>query len=396
MPPPRKELCRNFQRGSCQYGNQCKFVHATQQQPRPNISGSGVQTSSQFQRSNIQPQKPNPFGFGVHGSSQPRGSNGLGSKPNHFKPFENKWIRFSPINNGSSQASQQPDHQPSAANHNCTDPESCKRQITEDFEHERPLWKLTCYGHNKSSSCDIVGDISCEELRAAAYDDAKRGLSLQSIVERERSLLNNKLLEFESLLRNPYKVMQNPAIGSQTGFPGPSSGVLSITGSNNPPSVSSFGQLGASLNLGMGIRSATPSYDHRQPNTVQISSKTSGSRADNSILGSSFGTQLPFQSFGNSLASTASFYNGVNGTEEGPLSKPAQSPQAPVLASVQSPIIQNNANSASTAVGQLSSNADTLNIVQSKISLADDSIWLKEEWNPGEIPEEAPPDKYIF
>ena len=31
----------------------------------------------------------------------------------------------------------------------CTDGESCKRQIAEDFQNERPLWKLTCYGHNK-------------------------------------------------------------------------------------------------------------------------------------------------------------------------------------------------------------------------------------------------------
>lgn len=33
-----------------------------------------------------------------------------------------------------------------------------------------------------SSPCDIAGDISYEELRAAAYDDANRGLNLQSIV----------------------------------------------------------------------------------------------------------------------------------------------------------------------------------------------------------------------
>lgn len=31
----------------------------------------------------------------------------------------------------------------------CTDPESCKREIAEDFEHERPVWELTCYGHCK-------------------------------------------------------------------------------------------------------------------------------------------------------------------------------------------------------------------------------------------------------
>lgn len=30
--------------------------------------------------------------------------------------------------------------------------------------------------------CDINGDISYEELQAAAYDDARRGLSVHSIV----------------------------------------------------------------------------------------------------------------------------------------------------------------------------------------------------------------------
>ncbi|KAI3995271.1 hypothetical protein MKX01_032073, partial [Papaver californicum] len=63
----------------------------------------------------------------------------------------------------------------------CTDPELCKRQIAEDLQQERPLWKLTCYGHCKDWLCDINGDISYEEIRASAYDDAKRGLPLPSI-----------------------------------------------------------------------------------------------------------------------------------------------------------------------------------------------------------------------
>ena len=42
-----------------------------------------------------------------------------------------------------------------------------------------PLHFFVC-----SQPCDIVGDVSYEELRAIAYDEAKRGISLQSIVRK--------------------------------------------------------------------------------------------------------------------------------------------------------------------------------------------------------------------
>nr|GEV54816.1 zinc finger CCCH domain-containing protein 16-like isoform X1 [Tanacetum cinerariifolium] len=116
-----------------------------------------------------------PFGFGAQNNNQ------SGSKPNQFKPGDNKWSRFSQANGGNSSAPQKQDNQQSAANHTCTDPQSCKRLISEDFEHEKPLWKLTCYGHIKYGPCDIIGDLSFEELRASAYDDAKRGTGVQSI-----------------------------------------------------------------------------------------------------------------------------------------------------------------------------------------------------------------------
>nr|GMD22879.1 zinc finger CCCH domain-containing protein 16-like isoform X1 [Ipomoea batatas]GMD37015.1 zinc finger CCCH domain-containing protein 16-like isoform X1 [Ipomoea batatas] len=40
---------------------------------------------------------------------------------------------------------------------------------------------IDCYGHQKSGPCNVISDVSYEELRVAAYDDAKRGLNLQLI-----------------------------------------------------------------------------------------------------------------------------------------------------------------------------------------------------------------------
>ncbi|KAI8565922.1 hypothetical protein RHMOL_Rhmol03G0298400 [Rhododendron molle] len=422
--PPRKEPCRNFQRGSCRYGERCKFLHVTQQQPpKANVFGYGVQSSTQLQRSNLQQHKPNSFGFGVQGSPQARGANGFGSKQNQFKPYENTWTRFSPINAGGSQASQQPDNLPPTAHHKCTDPELCKGQISEDFQHERPLWKLTCYGHGKSSPCDISGDISFEELRAAAYDDAKRGLSLQSIVERERTLLNSKLLEFESLLRNPYAVPL--ANATRSVFPGATQSLSSLNAQNStPPPVSSFSQLGASLNTGFGTRQdflltsrlyrvypmlhqlstdvggglATPSENafHSAENSSQTPSVFG---TNNSPFGTAgyLGSQPRNQTFGGSFAvNTATFSNRAISAERNPFSTSAVSPQIPSSASIQSPILSKMLNSAPTAIGQLSENVDLSDNMPKQNGAVDDNIWLKEEWISGEIPEEAPPDRYIF
>ncbi|KAM1027683.1 hypothetical protein ACFX2A_041413 [Malus domestica] len=87
-------------------------------------------------------------------------------KQSQNKPFENKWSRFSSATAAAAPSSQKSDKQAQTTNHTCT--ESCRSIIVGDFKHEKPLWKLTCYGHWKNSPCDIAGDISYEELRAAA------------------------------------------------------------------------------------------------------------------------------------------------------------------------------------------------------------------------------------
>ncbi|CAN0838974.1 Zinc finger CCCH domain-containing protein 16 [Linum grandiflorum] len=372
--PVKREPCRHFQRGSCQFGERCRYLHVVQQQPKPSNPfgfGSGQQQQQQQQQSS------NPFGFGT--------------KQQQFKPFENKWSRSNPSDNGAGRApsstKQQPDSKTQAANHTCTDPESCKRSIAEDFEHERPIWKLTCYGHARSGPCDIVGDISYEELRAAAYEDAKQGMNVQSIVERERNLSNTKLVEFQNLLQTPYVARSGSAVGMQNLFPGAATVGISPTGSSSgPPQVSSFSQLGPSLNTGFAAR--PPSQVNNlfgQPSTFPNSTQNAGIFSTNSIPAGNgpFGVQLGNQQQGSSFPSNVTGF---------PTNSAVASGGSNVFPS-QSFTAQNSISFNLNA--EAASNLAPSSVKKDKAS-GDKSIWSKESWRPGEIPEEAPAEEYVY
>lgn len=358
--PPKNEICRYFQRGSCQYGTRCKFLHPTPQQTQTNPFGFGKQTGNQFQ--DTRQPVPNPFGFG--------------SKSNQPKPFENKWSRFSPINNSSASASRQPDNQPKAANHRCTDPESCKRVMLEDLRNEKPLWNLTCYGHSPNGPCDIAGDISYDELRALAYDDYKHGKSLQAIVERERNMLNSKITEFENLVQKPYTVSSASTPSSQNLFAGVNK-IAPFANTGSSAQVSSFSQLSASLNT---RSAAAPSYDFGQASAFQSNSQPSSTFQMNNSPFNSSGTFVsqPQQSIQSAFPfDTTKPSNGGSSLEQNPFSA--------------------FANSSPSAIGQSITGIQSINTIPKENTNVDGSIWTKPEWkwNVGEIPEEAPPDIYI-
>ncbi|CAJ2642304.1 unnamed protein product [Trifolium pratense] len=413
-----KDLCRNFQRGSCQYGDRCRFVHQQQRKSNNAFGGQQNTTNNPFgfgsaSPSASAPNNNNPFGFGTQNTSHLNAPPRSDSKPNQFQPFENKWTRSSskPQNGPPRQS----DNNSQAVNHKCTDPEVCKRQIVEDFQQEKPLWILTCYGHCKGAPCDILGDISYEELRAAAYEDARNGTSLPVIVEKERTILKSKLVEFDKLLSEPYKMPLNSSLGANANTFSPATqnyqsnganantfspatqnyqsnganvnafspatqnyqangaianAFLPATQNNGPLAVSSFSQLGASLNTGFERPSGPQMTTPAQPSTT-------------------------FGNGGNIFGSNTQniFGSGISGAQSNPFSTPVEFTMFPGSTSqFQQPSTAFNNTSSTT---MLPTSAVQLNTSQVENVSVDESVWLKEKWDPGEIPEVAPPDRFI-
>ncbi|CAF2201280.1 hypothetical protein BRARA_G03343 [Brassica rapa] len=396
----RKELCRNFQQGSCRYGERCRYLHPQQTKPN-NPFGFGTQ-QQQNKTSN------NPFGFGVQGGSN-------SNRPNQSQqPFQNTWQRNP--SSGSGASTQQSGKQTQQADHKCTDPAACKRVIQEDLKNERPMWKLTCYAHCKHLPCDVSGDVSYEELRAMAYEESKRGIPLQSIVERERNLQNAKVAEFENFLRSPYRgavtANQTPSI-----FP-PATQV----NSSPPGGFSAFNQQPAFPNTNAGGGGPPNPFGrfNQQPNAFSVNtpqpapSGPSGFQSQPSSFGpgpaapSAFQPSVSFKpaSFGPGPVAPSGFQSQPASFGPGPgLSTPPQN--SSIFPSVTpTPAFNSNQNnqtgfSFNSPVASFTSPAvDTTNTpsgteLQAGGAPVDTSIWLKEKWNPGEIPEQAPPDAFV-
>ncbi|KAJ1260770.1 hypothetical protein BS78_10G257400 [Paspalum vaginatum] len=394
----RQELCRNFQRGSCKYGAQCRFVHASssqqqqqQQQAKPNPFGFGSASrqqqpsfGGQFQQ---QQQQPNPFGFGVQGgAAQSRNA------PGPVKPFQNKWVRDPSAPTNQSEAAKPP--AAPAAHTSCANPESCRQQIAEDFKNETPLWKLTCYAHLRSGPCDIKGDISFEELRAKAYDEGRQGHPLQSIVEGERNLQNAKMLEFTNFLNNPHiSVSQTPSFPPVASFPEVKNNAsFGVSQTNGPPVFSSFSQIGAATNVGPGSRTApgaptnTIFGQSSQPSNPGFQATTFG-RSDMKFgVSGAFGSQISQQPSGSlqgsGMPSVGNFPRSHAGYQQSPASshhRDIDRQSQDLLSGIVAP---------TSAINQAP-------VEDNKNENQDDSIWLKEKWSIGEIPLGEPPQRHI-
>ncbi|CAN1185646.1 Zinc finger CCCH domain-containing protein 16 [Linum perenne] len=207
-------------------------------------------------------------------------------------------------------------------------------------------------------------------------------------VERERNLSNSKLVEFQNLLQTPYVARLGSAVGMQNLFPRATTNGMSPTGlSSAPPQVSSFSQLGASLNTGFGARPpAQVNNLFGKPSTFPNSTQNPGAFGTNNIpsVNGSFGGQLANQQQGNLFPSNAAGFP-TSGAGSNVFSSLGASPHTSQSFTAQSPI-SSNVNASSLSVSSVAKEKGS----------GDMSIWSKETWRPGEIPEEAPADEYVY
>lgn len=352
------------------------------------------------------------------------------------KVFE-KGNRFLPLSGVGSGGSQQNDSQPQVANHVCNDPQICKQQIVEDLKNELPLWTLTCYTHWRYLPCDIKGDISYEELRFAAYDDAKRGLSLQQIIQREARLFNSKKEEIKIFLHSAYK---SPLNSTSSGF---NSSPAPVFNENNTialvPSAGLFGSTtGGTFQTSAGIGTASSTFGSVSGNTLHAFGNQAQTPNQNAFGKASFfstnftGQQNPNSSafgFGttasnSSVGAAGSFSSegashhlfgttpGVNvfGSQNNSFLKFSNSPVSSSATNSipfssfgnQAVDTPNNITFSGSLAGTSGNPFNTITSappmdsvsptkIQSMAQSPETDIWLKDTWAVGEIPEDEPP-----
>lgn len=408
-----RQICRDFQRGSCRFGTRCKFLHQTGPTQQQNAFNSGPKQTQQQQQ-----------GFGT----------------NRYGAFNST---------ASTQRTPQQQTTAPAKEHRCGNPKVCLDQIKEDVINEQPtFWRLTSYAHWKFLPNDITGDISPEELRALAYDSAKQGSSAPQIVQKEQSLVAAKRAEFEALQRGPYSgpatsagggfqqgLTQSSPFGKPSGFGTPAA----PTGGFGQPQTMFGVPVTAPAQSGGGFLNATkPSPSPFQSSgfgqNSQFGQAGFGSQAPKSIFGSAAQT-FPASGFGSQAqtppAMGSSVFGGGFGSQSAvqptsttnsfgfgasPFNTPASSRASPFNTTAPSGASPFNTASpfgaspfatpqpaatpapstpaAITAAATFSSSP--LGSATPQTTGGVEGIWQKETWRLGEIPEEEPPDSVRY
>lgn len=284
---------------------------------------------------------------------------------------------------------------------------------------ERPVWVLTCYGHEREKENDVLGDISPEEVRFANLCSMQQGEQTRSLKEEFRRATSQRIDMFQSVARRRQAPSKEgkPVRGNMQCF-------------KNMFWISSQGtQTSSSQPTGFNQATSAPFGGPTQPgplnsNQSVFSASMSGSQGHTGGFGGSFGYQQGSSAFGSSgsQASDNRFGRGGfgNSVQDSPMQHdpatfaaqggfgqaqmqqsstfPGQQPfsQQPHQMSMGSSNFAQESQPRSTSpfgggFGQASFPVMASDQQSAEISDRDREIWGKPSFNKGEIPEQPPP-----
>ncbi|KAJ8768215.1 hypothetical protein K2173_021155 [Erythroxylum novogranatense] len=219
---------------------------------------------------------------------------------------------------------------------------------------------------------------------------------------RERNLLNSKLIEFENLPQNPYVAPLKSALHGAVRFPVGTSGAATAAGQSSASTpFSNLSQSNVQLNAGHSTpANSAIGQSTLLPNSVQTSNAF-GSRLSPNVFGQPVSLSSSGQTanaFGTNkfLSGDAGFSSsGIIGDQGNSFSSSAIQMQNTPPLSIQHHLFTDGTNIDPNPVGQADRNTQLQHEQKRENISGEDSIWLKENWSPGEIPEEAPPEAII-
>eukprot|EP00898_Chlorokybus_atmophyticus_P008765 jgi/Chlat1/8890/Chrsp92S08205 len=189
------QVCRDFQRGRCRYGRPALAAGAVLPAHKQQQQQAGLSHPLSCMSTIIPTPHVNQHVIGRFGALADE----------------------RPSNSGRHSHGRDQQQQPSKPEHRCDDARECKQVVDLDLKDEKPVWRLSAYGHLRWGQNHINGDTSPEELRYTAYESAKSGKPLAQIAQEERSLVSQKDSQFAALLRTPARDIARAVIPATAG-----------------------------------------------------------------------------------------------------------------------------------------------------------------------------------
>lgn len=282
-----------------------------------NVWGSGFRSNHQQQHQQQQQRQQQQQQQRLYHNAQPSGRNGsrfsaLDDKEENDRAFERyrsggRGAKMQPQRQGQNQGGRGRGKQLGANTQSLP-----WRDVVKQDSYERPRWPLSCYAHEAHGECDLMGDVSFEELRWQQLQAVRGGASSQQLTQQWKDAQRSNDQQWQELLsaRTPPSLggppVQRPAFNG-TDIYQQQQQQLQQQFSGNPAfgAVQSRLSPSSATNSGFNKPFGVPPSD-----TIAVF----GSQPTaNPFSGSAPNMQAPFQSFSAATAAGSAFSTASQG-----------------------------------------------------------------------------------